>query len=331
MSINLIFPLIFDDTYNRGEYMALLLGKIGRKIVKNTLISPRAGKAADKLGPILPRIIGLPYKTGLTRTAFQLSGKVKAGDVLSIRSGQIVMNDECILENKALFGGMQIDKIDVTKKMLTPEGMASYLRWGVFYDKKKVIKFLSIFAAFSAANIMFTTLLNHMWGAIDSRGLVREAYCPIIGNSDGPVNLAFLPAFHSLNDDSSTFMLGQFQKHIFNISNIFPLLAARCIISSASEFHKKQLIITSKFHKIMSKVSNHAAALTLSSFATSAFLLSRDNGAWDYIAVKLGEGAYANILNINDLTMLTFGPILAIEISMHFMGTEYSFSPKDPE
>lgn len=109
--------------------MSLHLGKIKRGIVKRSLTSPVLGGAANIAGKVLSAVSFGHYKVDLTRTAFQLSQKIKPGDVLKFRSGQVIKENIPILTNQKLFNGVNIDGIEVTDKMCTPEGMASYLRW----------------------------------------------------------------------------------------------------------------------------------------------------------------------------------------------------------
>lgn len=111
--------------------MSLYLGNIGTRIVERSITSPKLRKATNVVGKVLSTVSFGHYKVGLTRTAYLLSRQVKPGDVLKIQSGQVFKDGQPILSNSNIFKGINTNRLEVTYRMCTPEGMASCLRWDV--------------------------------------------------------------------------------------------------------------------------------------------------------------------------------------------------------
>lgn len=109
--------------------MSLYIGETGRKIVKYCISHPRLGRTADVIGQAAERLTRGHYRTGLTRSAFILSRSVKAGELVTIDSGQVVAGGRTLLKNERLFANITAKDVTVTPDMETPEGMTSFLRW----------------------------------------------------------------------------------------------------------------------------------------------------------------------------------------------------------
>jgi len=301
-------PLKFE-----GYPMSLYLGKTGRRIVERSLTSPKLGKAADAIGKVLLVLTSGHYKVGLTRIAFQLSQSIKPGDVLKIQAGQIIINDTTILTNEKLFKGINIDRIDVTEKMCSPEGTVSYLRWNVFYDKSKLIKFTTLFFSILAMNISLNSILTGVFerqSLITGQDVLEEYLYPIIDWSK--FDFGILPSFHSSNDPADTFICGLPTKLIVG-RPIFILSGFWLYSFILAEFHRDNLISHSAY-KNWSKFSNIALALVLAGGLTQHLFCRLFHGVWDYIyfAYIHGDLLFQLSLNTSDILLHLCTPLISI-------------------
>lgn len=282
--------------------MSLYLGKIGRKIVQHSATSPTMRKAVNVAGNVMSVLSCGNYKVGLTRAAFQLSQIFKPKDIIEFQSGKIIKDGMTIFKDERLLKGVNIDRVEITENMSTPEGMAAYLRWGVFYDKKKVVGFFGLFASVLTANVLLNNHLTHVFQSNNPADL----YHSIIGGLDSAFKVEFRPMFHALHDDSSSFVtafLPKMAAHSKATLATCLVIFSGAIINCVAEFRNDRLI-KNKAWNFYLKISNYAAALTLSGVTTSLFYLASNQGAWDYIYIKL-PGCAINC-NTSDLLLLAW-------------------------
>lgn len=106
------------------------LSPIKCNIIKRITESPRLAKAADLFGSAISSCTFGTYKTGLSRSAYLLSGKVKVGDMLSVEDG--VVRRGCMeIMRSNIFKRIYRSDISITPEMCTPDGMAASLRWDI--------------------------------------------------------------------------------------------------------------------------------------------------------------------------------------------------------
>ena len=106
----------------------MAISGLKNRIIAKTLSSPRWGRAADVFGRVMSKATFGHYRTGLSRTAMQLSSAVKEGEILKVTRGLVYSNGKLINYDPVLFNGIERE-VKVTPEMCTAGGMASALRW----------------------------------------------------------------------------------------------------------------------------------------------------------------------------------------------------------
>lgn len=269
--------------------MSLYLGKLGRVMVQKAIASPHTwGKVGQVVGKVLPKFI---WKASLTTTAYQLSSLVKPGDKIDISKGQVIRGKEVIMRIPELFGRLGIEEIDITEKMCTPEGMASFLRWNIFYDKNKFLNFAFLTSLTAIANTLLDKFIF---------GLVNPFDHPAMDNSGS--TFAFKPNFHSLDDPAQGFFAGEAQIAFLEHPLIFslPILAATY---SILEFHQNEGISYPPHRKI-SNITNLIVAVGLGGVLSHLYLFNDLRGVVDYFTVYYGENDFSSF-NLGDLLTYT--------------------------
>ena len=132
---------------------------ISSVIISKVVASPRLGRTADIFGGVMSKLTSGRYKTGLSRKAYQLSGMVSEGDVLSVKNNKLFLNGSSVLRDD-IFRKIERNNIQVTKAMRTPEGMASSLRWDIIGNAPEMCYSLSSMASISISSIIFAVVLS---------------------------------------------------------------------------------------------------------------------------------------------------------------------------
>lgn len=269
--------------------MSLYLGKLGRVMVQKAIASPHTwGKVGQVVGKVLPKCL---WKATLTTNAFKLSSVVKPGDRIDIIKGKVIRDQAVLLEIPDLFGSISIFEMDIDEKMCTPEGMASFLRWNIFYDKKKIFNFAMLTSMVATGNMLLDKFIY---------GLITPSSHPAMDNSNSI--FAFKPNFHSLDDPAQSFSVGEAQIAFLEHPLIFslPILAATY---SILEFHQNEGISYPPYRKI-SNITNLIVAVGLGGVLSHLYLFNDLRGVVDYFTVYYGENDFSSF-NLGDLLTYT--------------------------
>lgn len=114
--------------------MSLYLGKLGRRILKQTVENPRLkwlNRALDAFGKVAHKATFGRYTPGLTRVAFLLHQNTSPGNLIWIADSHFIRNNaKVIAENPyvaSFFRNNGVKTIEVTKDH-TPENLANLMR-----------------------------------------------------------------------------------------------------------------------------------------------------------------------------------------------------------
>jgi len=272
--------------------MSLYLGKLGRSMVQKAIASPNSwGRVGCFAGKILPKFL---WKSSLTTTAYQLSSLVKPGDKIDITMGQVIRDNDVLMDVSSLFGDLGVGDMEITEKMCTPEGMASFLRWSVFYDLGK-IKSVGKLAGISA---LANTLLDRVLSNFTVSGSIDP--------SEPGSKFELIPMFHSLDWSDESFIVGQIQTQVLQHPWLFSL-PMFCLIYSALDIHKNE-VLSSDVYKAFSRVTNTIAGIGIGGLFSHLCLFGTFNGVMDYFTVFYDDKFVS--FNVGDLLSLTtFGVI----------------------
>jgi hypothetical protein len=253
-------------------------------MVQKAITSPNTwGRVSQKIGSVLGKT---HWVVGLTTNAFKLSALVNPGDKIDIIKGKVICNKQTIMEIPDLFGTMRVEDMDITEKMCTPEGMASYLRWNVFYDKSKVLNFAFVSTAIAVAN---TFLDRFLYNFVDP--------CGEVGLVESDRVFAFKPIFHALEDTADSFVAGSLQQAILENPFLFSAILFPAICLS-QEFHQDGMILLPAYKK-MTNVTNRIIAVCTGGFFSHQYLFATSRGVVDYLTFYFSDKYLS--MNLGDI------------------------------
>lgn len=262
------------------------------RLVNAAAESPaRLGKSADMGGQVLSLLCGNHWKVGLSRAALNFSNRANAlriqpGEPLTIKNGKIYRKGDYIFCQEKLFGSVS-KTFSFTEEMLSPEGMTSFLRWEVFYDRSKIARFSRWFLAAFAVNTAASAILAAVCTPIAHK---TEEYTYLLEGKHSVLGIQ--PYFNPrgiIFDD--LLKACAFNLTLFWLTSLL-----------VSEFHQDDNIKSASYAK-WSKFSNLCAALSMAGAATQQLFLYAMSGAWDFLAVGafVGPIGFGGIFNTSDL------------------------------
>lgn len=264
------------------------------RLVNAAAESPaRLGKAADIGGQALSFFCGNHYKVGLDRAALNLSNRANAlriqpGEPLTIKNGKIYRKGDYIFCQEKLFGSVS-KAFSFTEEMLAPGGMASFLRWEVFYDRCKISRASKWFLAALTLNTIASGLLAAICTPIAHK---LEEYTYLLEGKR--FVLGIQPYFNPRGLAFDNF----FSLSAFNLA-VFYLL-----FFTLSDFHRDENIRSVSYLK-WSNISNLCASLAAAGALTQEIFLLALKGNWDFLVMGAAAGPIAagGIYNTSDLLL----------------------------